>query len=168
MTTQDEYYYLPDYQFTAGVLAEFDPAQMLSCIYEDVNTMLNFVLAPALGIETDGQIPTFMNSTMNYITREVAARGVVMNLNDAHTYGASVAQLAKAYVDIISKTPIWFTHYAQWLSARYHNSGSGAVEFSLRYGMAKLSQLDDFEKLRHLSPEVQSKLEMLIGRLGTQ
>lgn len=168
MTSQDEYYYFQNYQFVAGVLAEFDPAQMLSCIYEDVNTMLNFVLAPSLGLPVDGEIPVFMQSSMNYITRETASRGKMLTLEDAHTYGAAVAQLSKAYVDVISATPIWFTHYAQWLSARYHSSGSGAVEFSLRYSMEKLGQNASIANIRHLSPEVQSKLEMLIGRLGTR
>lgn len=166
MNTQDELYIIPNYQFTVGILSEFDPSQMMSCVYEDVNVMLNFVLAPALGLVTDGNIPEFMGNSLNYITRELAARGKILNVGEVTVYGAAVATLTRAYIEAVSSTPTWFTRHAQWLGARYHSNGSGAVEFMLRYGMVKLPQLSNIEQVRRISPEVTAKLEMLIGRLG--
>lgn len=161
--TRDEYYLIPDYQNLVGQLTEFDPGSLLSAVCEDVNKMLNYVLMLR---EDNEEIPTMMESTMQYIHREMAERKVILTQEQALEYGRLVGQLVRAYIRAITSTFFWFTRHAQWVGARYTGDGSGGVEFILRYGVVKLPEYEDPAVVRALSPEVSTKLDLLAGRLG--
>ncbi|QXO09448.1 hypothetical protein pEaSNUABM11_00024 [Erwinia phage pEa_SNUABM_11] len=160
-----QYFLIHNYQFNAGPLTEFDPNSILREINTDVNNILNtavgFIENQSIG-ELDYQLP----NTMNYVTNELNARGIIIEGETVMTYSRAIQEIAKLYVQALSESPFWITRFAQWCGARYSDHVPDAVEMVVDFNIIKFEALENQTTLDNISPIIMNIVHQLIGSLG--
>lgn len=164
--SDNSYFFIPDYQEIAGPLSEFDPNSILREVNDDLNGVINkafqFVETGSIGDD----LPFMMKNTFNYVSTELATRGVVLDGAMGITYGMAIQNVGKAYMLAVADSPFWFTRYGKWVQARYNTNRPGAVEFLLDYRTVKFPQYETQDAYNMTTPKLLAVIDMLIGSLG--
>lgn len=162
----NESFFLENYQLMAGPLTEFDPNSILREIHTDVT----MATRRALSFVLTGQLPDAdiynLSNTFGYVSKELAARGVLLNPERVMIYGQAIAAIANLYLCSVSIYPYWYSRNSVWVGARYLLNSAGSVEVRIDYADTPFDEIVEGQEFNVVVPRLIACTEMLIGRLG--
>lgn len=161
----EQYFLINNYQFNAGPLTEFDPNSILREINTDVNNIINLAIS-FVQEGSVGQLEYTLPNSMQFVSRELNARGITIEGESLLTYGRAIQDIAKLYVVSLSESPFWITRFPQFCGARYSNLIPDAVEMMVNFSQIKYPELENQQTLEQVSPVMMNVVMELIGSLG--
>lgn len=162
----NESFFLENYQLVAGPLTEFDPNSILREIHTDVSQATTRALSFVLTGELAGADNYNLSNTFNYVSKELAARGVLLDKDRIMLYGQAIGTIANLYLCSVSIYPYWYSRTSVWVGARYLVNSGGSVEVRIDYADKPFDEIAESPMFNDVVPRLIACTEMLIGRLG--
>lgn len=165
LNTEPELVYIPDFQWEAGPLTEFDPHALLREINDDVSRAIGQALTFAT-TGTVGELAQPLQNSFMYVGTTLSSFGKDLEMDEAAVYAGALQKAALRYLDGLSNTTMWVSHHPNFLAAQYSKNTPGDLEALVRFDVRR-PQLEGFDVtptlVREVSPTLLYVTKQLLG-----